>query len=933
MIFGFPCCCDDDCGDHVVPEYTNTTQVDNYTSGPALIAPYSRPWFVSDGSGGCLPASSTICGEADQPKCYTHGFDGVPVDGLDISGITPGGDVTVDLNGYEATAGTVTISNPCYGWKAVAARAVWPGRFGFINSGTGCCPDGSETETKVQTKYTSITTVVHGRFESTYTVPQCAGPDLVSTVLLEIDYSQTASVDEYGNLTRSGSVSVNFSSTGDPTITSCIVGDNPGARFAGSAAGNFGDMDGMNVPRDLMPLDANCGIISVGTPGADPLDFPNHTGTATELNALEIFTLLNNSGATEYSCGEETPRAVTYDFDAESSPAVFSLSDSVLSVEWGGGVTVTAPVCCDGEFVEDVFATQVTTVEYSHTVTLGGSRTYASVKADAETLLDEWPLTNDAVYPWRTDASTWLVPFVKRDAASTVPEIDWGVVGGEGEDACNFVSVTPYSGDILGAPNPAGYDRHYNFRHIVWQADCNGDGSIQGNCQMSLGELGASPLPATATKWTDKGTDEGPQMRGPGGWMTNFHAAQYSDVEDSVEDGILVQKWAETIMDWPHVNYARPCGRDRYLFDETAIACIVDFTAPDLEIEADPLSGPTEFEVGDVIAINTEVYQIATKTDAQNYTVGSKLYDLLISCDGASKLRFPAARGICGELNITDAVQTSPGVVTITVDRPHWLKRNGSSSDTVNFTDVAGLGSGLTATVTGDDTFTVPGTLGAWTSGGTVSQTGAQTAWDTTCPRKTYFTREWQSRFREYDEEDPEDLNYTVSEVQRSYTNTSLTRPYAVVISPNSDDTPAHGVRYDFGDIDHDQCFGESWHMDVVQAMADPYWQADHVPCDHGGGAWEQASEPCGDDANHYDYPPLVEGVLDLPVGAPTLPDGVILYDEGAHGIPGAVGHPNCIETPYDRGTVHAIRAAWEVCDAWPVKIGHHCDSFPYPSP
>jgi hypothetical protein len=392
-----------------------------------------------------------------------------------------------------------------------------------------------------------------------------------------------------------------------------------------------------------------------------------------------------------------------------------------------------------------------------------------------------------------------------------------------------------------------------------------------------------------------------------------------------------MQKWAETIMSWPHVNYARPCGRDRYLFDEEAIACVVDFTAPDLEIEEVPLSGPTEFEVGDVIAINTEVYQIATKTDAQNYTVGAKLYDLLIPCDGASKLRFPAARAICGELVVVSATQDAGNVIIVT-DRAHWLKRNGSSSDTVNFTGVAGLGSGLTATVVSDTSFTVPGTLsGAYVSGGVVSQTGAQTAWDTTCPRKTYFTREWQSRFREYDPEDPEDLNYTVSEVQRSYSSASLTAPYVVVISPNADDAPTKGVRYDFGDIDHDQCFGESWHMDVVQAMADPYWQADHVPCDHSG-EWAQASEPCGDDANHYDYPPLVEGVLDLPSGAPALPSGVILYDEGRHAIPGAVGHPNCVETPYDRGTVHAIREAWETCDAWTDKIGHNCDSFPFPT-
>jgi hypothetical protein len=908
----------------VRPSFLNVTQVDNYTTGPALIDPYSRPWFISDGSGGCLSAT---CGGTDEMKCWYSGFDGSDITvGNSIGGITPGSATVAYQNGYEDAETTVTILNPCYGWKAVAARAVWAGRFGFVNSGGQCCPDGTETETKVQTKYTSITTVISGTFEATFTLPNCAGPTVVYYGILTVDCSQTASVDSDGNLTRTGSVSIGYVTKTDGVddftpIDSCVIGDNPGARYAGTAAGNFGQIFGGIIPRGDMPFDASCGIITIGSVGGNPLDFPYSTGTAEELTDAEIFKpeVIGNSPS---PCGESeiTP---TITFEPTASPAVFALSDNEISVSWDSSSTATVEICCDEE-PSGLFATQVVTLTYSKTVTLSGARTYTEVKNDAIAMLDEWSLKDDAEYPWRTDSSTWLVPFLTRDAAATAPTIDWGVVGGGGGDACEFISVTPYSGDVRGIPNPAGYARHYDFLHIVWQADCNGDGSLQGNCQMSRGMLGYSPLPATATQWTDKGTDQGPNMRGPGGWISNKIYGQYSDAGEYIEDGVTMQKWAETIMSWPHVNYARPCGRDRYLFDEEAIACIVDFTAPDLEIEAVPLSGPTEFEVGDVIAINAEVYQIATKTDAQNYTVGSKLYDLLIPCDGASKLRFPAARGICGELAVIDAVQTSPGVVTIEVESKHWLKRGGSSFDSVDLTDVAGLGSGLTATVVDDVSFTVSGTLGAWVSGGVVSQTGAQTAWDTTCPRKTYLTREWQSQFREY-YEDPMVAPWTVEELQHNYTSTSLSSPYVVVISPNADDAPGKGVRYDFGDIDHDQCHGEAWHMDVLQAMADPYWKADHVPCGHGGGAWEQASEPCGDDANHYDYPPLVEGALELPPGAPALPAGVVLYPEGENGIPGPVGHPNCVETPNDVGTVHAIREAWEACASWEEKIMNRC--------
>ena len=113
--------------------------------------------------------------------------------------------------------------------------------------------------------------------------------------------------------------------------------------------------------------------------------------------------------------------------------------------------------------------------------------------------------------------------------------------------------------------------------------------------------------------------------------------------------------------------------------------------------------------------------------------------------------------------------------------------------------------------------------------------------------------------------------------------------------------------------------------MDVVQAYRDPYWQADHVPCGHSG-EWAIATAPCGEDANHYPYPPLVEAMLTLPSGAPSFsvehPTG---YPDGESGIPGPVGHPNCDVEPYAIGTVHAIRAAWEACDDWREKVNDNC--------
>jgi hypothetical protein len=58
---------------------------------------------------------------------------------------------------------------------------------------------------------------------------------------------------------------------------------------------------------------------------------------------------------------------------------------------------------------------------------LAGAMTYADVLDEAITLLDEFPLHDDAIYPWRTDAKTWLQPLVHYDAANVVQSINWTV--------------------------------------------------------------------------------------------------------------------------------------------------------------------------------------------------------------------------------------------------------------------------------------------------------------------------------------------------------------------------------------------------------------------------------------------------------------------------------------------------------------------------
>jgi hypothetical protein len=900
------CCCQGGCQlSYSVPGFDNVTTVTDYADPPGSnIAPYARVENELDGAGGCVPPS-TGCGPGQQ-VCYPSGFDRSADKYGGIS--TPG--TAVNHNGYQASGSNVTISNPCYGWKAVAVEVHWPGVWGFIYSGPACCASAGQD----QTKYTSITSETHARYflRIEHVGPSCYDEDpgwYFETELI-VEAYQVASVDEFGNLTRSGSVSVYQETRGtyqnSTDIDSCDLDDNPGA---------WGGL----LPVGDVPLSARCGIIGFGHPAPTTGNkVAPVTGTKAELNALELFA----PPASQAESGDPCEPGYQPEIVVTGNPAVFDLTDTTVSVDWDQSIVTTTNNCCanansSSDFYPTVIQTQE--VEFSKTVTLGGGIAYSAIQAEAIELLDLWSLNDDQVYPYRTDAATWLVPLVSRDAAATAPSIDWTIVGGDPVD-CSFLSSSPYSGEVRGAPNPSGYARHYNFDHINWEADANGDGSFCGACNISRGAASVAPLTPAATQWTDK--KQGIHTHGPGAWLTNAFTGEFGATgapANYVGDVVWAQKWAETILPWPGLSYSRPCGRDRYLFDEQAIACVVDFTPPNLEIEAAPLSGPTTFAIGDMIAIATGVYQVTGKADDQNYTVGSKLYDLLIPCDGASKLRFSSARALCSKRSVVSATQ-SGGNVAITLAEDHWFKRNGSQSDTVDFEGVAGLGNGLTVTVTGAKTFTVPGTLsGPYTSGGFVKSTGAPASaetWDTDCTRKTFVTREWQSNFRTYAEEyetNPEVLPYSLVTDQHQYSSTSLANPYVVVISPNAGDTPTNGVRYDFGSIAHDQCYGEGWHMDVVQAVPDPFWQHEHIPCGHGANPWSQATEPCAEvPGETYAYPPLVEARKYAPYGAPALPDGIAMQIDA--GIPGQVSHPQCSMEPYNRGTVHAIRAAWETC-------------------
>lgn len=915
------CCCNP-C--HVspgpVPRFENVTKVADwaYEPNPDGIAPYTRRKYDIQPDGSCLYSEdepNATCGrvgteehpEDAQPVCWNRGFDRSPPENVwDVPGVLPctgpGAVSQIIDNCYRRIEGeSVSFTDPCkkMGWKGVQAKAVWPGMVGFAT--TNCCPDGGQQQTKYLTQRVIETAVYHKTVSSTNACDSAA--DYTTEIYYRVHAAQSVHVDRYGNIRRSGSVSVESWLKVDGVeqegaIRSCNLADAVGIPSIQYSP------DSKLWP-SVTTFGANCGIITFGSGGGAL------TGTVDDLNTAEHYAHLPNQ--TQGACG--TAEDSQYTTTGSGTPATFALSDTEISVRYNQTVRAERSRCCT-EYPASSDLSEDESLNYSQVVTLSDPIYYTDVIQDAYDLLATWPLNDESIYPWRTDDATWLCPLVSRDAEARGPTIDWTQVG------CAFQDDVRFSGDVRGEPLPAGYDRFYNFRHIVWGA-AQPAGSWCGACEISIGE--ESPL-VSATQWTDK--LDGSSMYGPGGWVKGSYTPQfgqfaYGHVESI--DGVWVQKWAETLEEWPSLNHTRPCARDRYLIDESNRGCKSTYTDPDIILDAPPAF--TEFIVGDIIAFDEGVFEIVGKTDATHYELGPKKYDMLLDVDSSvSKLRFPTARAICGRLEV-EATQLSPGVVQITLAENHWLKRGGSESDTVDFHSVAGLGSGLAATVVSDTVFTVPGTLGAYAGGGYVSSAGITSTtwdWDTTCPRHDFIFRSWQSQYREADA-DPMLPPAVLTETQHSIAP-NASHPTVLCITPNGGDVFPHGLTIGpytgFGIIAYDGCFASDWVGDFQQAITDPFWQADHEPCWHiGSGSWTKAAAPCSTGTDEYPFPPIVEARIVKPSGAPTVP--VTIHIEGS--MPGYIGHPNCEIGPYGRPTVHNFREAWLTCTDWQEKTNHRC--------
>ncbi len=866
-----------------VPRFTNVTTVDDYhldADGDPIgdpIPPYSRP--DSSDCDDCYRAGCAL--PNDKVLCGTWPIDERPSS-------AGAGQVLLDYNVYQRLAEETIDLSLCrkIGFKNVQGRKVWHGIFGFMSvdrdvwgpfcdetdSGNCGCDYRGYQPNPDQTKYLKA----HG--VASYITNGSLDTPLSSTT------DRTAEVGRFdGNTTRTGEAE----------------GDDDGAA-ADALLGIQADHPGTLVGLYCAKVAANENVDMVFTQDGDfawTVTWTHVFGGGDETTgeiSVDLFGGTYSCDITTRAAGPSTPITKTEE-------ATLTLTNT--TAVWYQRIELTPGV-------GNSLNTQ------NCTITLSVPYTASDLSDDLYGHLSEWNLADDLVYPWRQDAALESGPIVFRDEADlpTTP-----VLSGAPSDSV-------FSGDILGAPLPAGYGPHFDF-------DRRNEATPD-----TFGKLNPGPAPTTATKWTP---DVTAQPLGPGAWWRH-----------SIGGVAWAQKWAEILVRRPRYNFFGPWGRQRYSLDEQRTGCVTAEAGSPVVVTvdffgADP-TGSDEIVTGTLCYRGGKVWEVTRNTDTE-YELTTEVADVpaLAQPDGDvfGPLRFPDAWPIGGRVEVLTATQAGP-LVDITVGGGRagdasWLR----DDDQVDFTGVDGLGAGLAVTVIAANHFTVTGTLGSvYAGGGTARSTGTASdryKWFDTQPHGDFVTNTWEHDFRDTAIADylclrhngafcvcaaddfelvtcPDDgtesdirrwqVSHGMARSVKSFTSTQRClgytpcEPQVVCFSPNYDpDDPdtidkfkGSATTIGFGAYSADDTYGAAWQAAVEQNMPYPdeqnrdtyLWEPPHKSCeafsDESGYEfdWNEDNGECAADvppAYYFPQRAWFERRLTKPTGAPDLPTDVKL--------------------------------------------------------
>ena len=230
----------------------------------------------------------------------------------------------------------------------------------------------------------------------------------------------------------------------------------------------------------------------------------------------------------------------------------------------------------------------------------------------------------------------------------------------------------------------------YQINQATFQPGC--EGGVIGVCQVNsdttyytAGDDTDLAMPPTATQWTEnRARLHEPLNAGdlpPGAWLIAPEGGGW----------LYAQKWAEIKVHRPSYNFARPCGVDKWMLDETKVTCVEHSDGlfpPTLEIYVD-----TGFVTGDLV-------YVAGVTGPPKVEDG--VYQIVVVDPTHIKLAADATMR-----PIASATQSGPNVDIVMAVPMNTI----NSGDSVTIVGVPGLSGAYTVVLTDQTHFSVSATM------------------------------------------------------------------------------------------------------------------------------------------------------------------------------------------------------------------------------
>lgn len=557
--------------------------------------------------------------------------------------------------------------------------------------------------------------------------------------------------------------------------------------------------------------------------------------------------------------------------------------------------------------------------EYEAIVRLSDENHANDIYQDAVYLLSFWPFDNDIIYPWRTDGYCTIAPLLTRNEVSSPVQPTNPHASGYVDPAAAI-----YDGSILGLPltywygtERAQFEGFFNFEHRTWKR-CE-DIYSPGNYPWYIYSYGAkagsniaedptdAAMPTAATQWTEN-------------YAGSFYPP-YGPFQTFSAGVLTIQIWAQTLYPYTSLNYARPCGKDRFEPDWDRSYCATNWDTLSYYVLELPemASGDLALVCGaggddGIWRVNVVDYNIYLETLVIDPSqIPSEYLDDCDSCGGGpriSKLRWQnSIPPICGRIYpVTKNLDVDNNVI-VSFDTDHYLVDN----DSIWVYDANG--SHQTATI--NYISATQAKLSGISNPNSVEYLrhylSQDWKWDDRAPKYDYVVKTWSYNYRDQGENErliaqypfcpcvdaPDPLRQGIESTYGVLADIYSIGCTTDCIRPNAC-APAvvwwGFASYNFPNSDHfsmpsiilDERYGARWQANVMNWMQDPYWQAPDVYCDAGYPSIDTWEEDDGSGAGQYPMRPYVEARCSVPEGAPHLPNpltiGCATVDEMLNG-------------------------------------------------